>query len=128
MPDTNAFSDSAKGAMGASAPGVSGFSGLGAALGDTTASAPSGTQAGGANAPAGTPASPASGLASGIGSILLFPGRIIVSQFAGTSGDALDSSHLPITILLSAAAWYGAYWYFFVRGAKRSRKQTGGDE
>ena len=56
--------------------------------------------------------SPVSSLASGIGGVLLFPGQMIVQQFMGTSGgDPLDMSHLPITILLSAGAWYGLYWY-----------------
>jgi hypothetical protein len=54
--------------------------------------------------------SPIASLASGIGSIVLFPGRLVVQQFAGT-GDPLDMSHLPVTILLSLGAWYGLYWY-----------------
>jgi hypothetical protein len=66
---------------------------------------------------AATPAvqDPLSALVSGIGGIVLFPGRVIVQQFAGAGGDPLDMSHLPVTILLSAAAWYGLYWYFFAR-------------
>lgn len=60
---------------------------------------------------------PTMNLASGVGQILLFPGKTIVSQFVGV-GDPLDTSHLPITILLSAAAWYAAYWWFFQRHAK----------
>lgn len=68
-------------------------------------------------APSG--ASATSNLASGIGGILLFPGKTIVSQFVG-SGDPLDTSHLPITVLVSAAAWYALYYYFFGRNAPRS--------
>ena len=65
----------------------------------------------------GTTVAPTINLASGIGQILLFPGKTIVSQFVGT-GDPLDTSHLPITVLLSAAAWYAAYWWFFQRSHK----------
>ena len=62
--------------------------------------------------------SPVANLAQGVGGILLFPGRMIVQQFVGT-GDPLDTSHLPITVLLSAAIWYGAYWYLFERSKKK---------
>lgn len=80
--------------------------GFGAVAPDPAVASPGGS---------GTPASPVSNLAQGIGGILLFPGRMIVQQFVGT-GDPLDTSHLPITVLLSAAVWYGAYWYFFKHG------------
>lgn len=63
------------------------------------------------------PVSPVQSLASGIGGILLFPGRILVQQFIGPTGDPMDMSHLPVTVLLSAAAWYGAYWYLFERSS-----------
>lgn len=55
--------------------------------------------------------SPVSSLAGGIGSVLLFPGRLLVQQFVGPGGDPLDMSHMPVTILLSLGAWYGLYWY-----------------
>lgn len=72
---------------------------------------------------AAAPVAPAgANLASGIGQILLFPGKTIVSQFVG-AGDPLDTSHLPITVLLSAAAWYAAYWWFFQRGASHPRSE-----
>lgn len=60
-----------------------------------------------------TTTAPVNSLANGVGSILLFPGTTIVSQFVGT-GDPLDASHLPITVIISAAAWY-ALWHFFVK-------------
>ena len=79
--------------------------GFGAVAPDPAVVSPSGS---------GTPVSPVSNLAQGIGGILLFPGRMLVQQFVG-AGDPLDTSHLPITVLLSAAIWYGTYWYFFKR-------------
>ncbi len=70
-----------------------------------------------ATSPGAQATAPTINLASGVGQILLFPGKTIVSQFVGT-GDPLDASHLPITVLLSAAAWYAAYWWFFQRHSK----------
>ncbi len=63
-------------------------------------------------APATQTSTPLASLTNGVGSLLLFPGKLIVQQFIGT-GDPMDMSHLPITLLLSAVAWYGAYWYLF---------------
>ncbi len=109
----NAFSDLGLN-LGASAPGI----GMGSTTTSTTdplqAQAPPDTNV--STTPGAQPA-PTLNLASGVGQILLFPGKTIVSQFVGT-GDPLDTSHLPITVLLSAAAWYGLYWYFFQRGSR----------
>jgi hypothetical protein len=91
---------------------------------DSSTGAPVTAQAPHANASTPQGAAPAAAappttmLASGVGQILLFPGKTIVSQFVG-AGDPLDASHLPITVLLSAAAWYAAYWYFFQRGGAK---------
>lgn len=60
--------------------------------------------------PVDNASSPVSNLVSGIGGVLLFPGRVLVQSFVG-AGDPLDMSHLPVTILLSLGAWYGLYWY-----------------
>jgi hypothetical protein len=60
-----------------------------------------------APAPVAAP-SPLSNFAGGVGSILLFPGTVLVSPFVGT-GDPLDTSHLPITVIISAVAWYFAF-------------------
>jgi hypothetical protein len=70
-------------------------------------------------APAPAPA-PVQGLLSGVGGILLFPGQVIVKQFVG-EGDPLDTSHLPITVLISAAAWYAAYYFLFQHKPKHKK-------
>lgn len=115
----NAFSDLGFGFLGAQAPpnpNVSGIGGL-ASTDATDTGAGTGTTGSAATTIPGAQPAPALNLASGVGQILLFPGKTIVSQFVGT-GDPLDTSHLPITVLLSAAAWCGLYWYFFQRGGK----------
>jgi hypothetical protein len=84
----------------------------------------------GALPPSVSASSPVASLASGIGGIVLFPGRVLVQQFIGVGGDPTDMSHLPVTVLLSAAAWYGLYWWLTKPGGPlHSRKRhTGGDE
>lgn len=62
--------------------------------------------------PATSAASPIAALTQGVSGIVMFPGKLIVQQFIG-AGDPLDMSHLPVTLILSACFWYGAYWYFF---------------
>lgn len=72
--------------------------------------------------PTGT--SPVASLASGIGGVLLFPGRVIVQQF---TTDPMDMSHLPVTILLSLGAWYGLYWYLSKPGGLLHMKHRGNE-
>ncbi len=108
----NAFSDLGRGFMGGPIPATDHAINPNPDL--TQAQAPPESTV--STSPGAQPA-PTLNLASGVGQILLFPGKTIVSQFVGT-GDPLDTSHLPITVLLSAAAWYGLYWYFFQRNSK----------
>src|SRR4051812_12677978 len=68
--------------------------------------------------------SPVASLASGIGGVLLFPGRIVVQQF---TSDPMDMSHLPVTILISLGAWYGLYWYLSKPGGLLHSRAKKGD-